>query len=214
MTARNPRLYSLLWRLEVGLGHLAIYGPCRGLSRWLYHLRARVYPHDFLTGLHNRPAFIKRVTRALEEGKTGALLLIDVDNFKSINDVLGPIAGDECLRHLADIVRETAAGRLIARLGGDEFVVYTQLGTEAADLAERIRSRVERDRRLDGWREQARAKSEPHGPPPQHRLTVSVGVAYAKLGETFAELPQAADGILSAAKNAGRNCVVVAKKDF
>lgn len=83
---------------------------------------------DALTGLMNRRAFEKELKGALSYfkryGRSGAVLLIDVDAFKGINDSLGHLAGDELLKHLAKLlkthVRETD---VVARLGGDEFCI-------------------------------------------------------------------------------------------
>src|SRR5919204_6618797 len=84
--------------------------------------------HDALTGLPNRIAFQERLEEALArcDGRRGtvAVLYIDVDNFKLINDSFGHAAGDELLRAVAERLREsTRAGDMVARQGGDEFLV-------------------------------------------------------------------------------------------
>jgi diguanylate cyclase len=208
MTVTNPRLYVALMQLQHLLGPRL--GAPVGKLRW------RLYRHDFLTGLYNRVAFAKRVNAALAEGKTGALVYLDVDHFKYVNDTWGHVEGDACIQHLAGLLRETAAGRLLGRIGGDEFGVYTELSSEAADLAERIRSRVERDRRFEEKRVLVPKRISPAPdaiyaiPVPGTLLTVTVGVAHAKPGSTFDELLRAADEAQHSAKKAGRNRVAVA----
>lgn len=88
---------------------------------------ARLAARDPLTALYNRRAFEARATRLLEDvspGKPGALLLIDIDNFKLVNDLHGHTAGDRLLVTLSELIRaELPKGSLAARLGGDEFVI-------------------------------------------------------------------------------------------
>ncbi|MEA4883791.1 MAG: EAL domain-containing protein [Clostridia bacterium] len=111
-------------------------------ARWLS-------THDHLTGLPNRSVLSECIEAAIEEAKRGkpsTLVLIDIDNFKIVNDTLSHLAGDEVLirvaRCIRGMIRETD---LVARLGGDEFVVLLQ-GVpvqSALTTAERIRESVE-----------------------------------------------------------------------
>jgi diguanylate cyclase (GGDEF)-like protein/PAS domain S-box-containing protein len=93
---------------------------------------------DGLTGLMNRRAFeaalAQRLAAAARAGRAGALLYIDLDNFKAVNDTLGHAAGDAVLRDVATILRRgVRAGDLVARLGGDEFAIWLDdTGTEGA----------------------------------------------------------------------------------
>jgi len=156
---------------------------------------------DGLTGVYNRRHFMTVVQRewdrARRYGTPAALLLIDADYFKRINDSHGHLCGDELLRQIAD----AAGGSLrqadvLARFGGEEFIVFLPhtdpLG--AVDVAERIRERVQAIG-VD-WHGQRVA------------TTVSIGVAQFRpdllsLDWTIHE----ADTALYAAKAAGRNCV-------
>jgi diguanylate cyclase (GGDEF)-like protein len=80
---------------------------------------------DTLTGLLNRRAFLSRARAATERGTTGALLLLDADHFKRINDRWGHAAGDACLCAIAERLRASVRpGDLIGRLGGEEFAVF------------------------------------------------------------------------------------------
>ncbi|WP_432472948.1 EAL domain-containing protein [Amphritea sp. HPY] len=80
--------------------------------------------HDTLTGLHNRRDFQNHLSKALNNGWSGALLFIDVDRFKSINDTAGHGVGDQVLRKIARILQKNTRGTdFVARLGGDEFTI-------------------------------------------------------------------------------------------
>lgn len=155
---------------------------------------------DELTGLLTRTAFTSEVEEALddarfaEDGVRGTLLVIDVDNFKSVNDLYGHAAGDEALHRLATAIRSVlrAADR-VGRIGGEEFAVFlpatSPLVGEA--VAERIRIAV------------AKIAFAPAGKP--HPLSVSVGgVAYDRY-LPFSELFRLADQQLYAAKQKGRD---------
>ncbi|WP_051451893.1 putative bifunctional diguanylate cyclase/phosphodiesterase [Actinospica robiniae] len=100
---------------------------------------------DPLTGLANRTLLVSRIRQAIELGAAGrgglAVLFLDLDRFKLINDSLGHAAGDELLAAVADRLREAVRrGDLVARFGGDEFVVLCEdvERGEAAEIAERI----------------------------------------------------------------------------
>src|SRR3954447_9338727 len=114
---------------------------------------------DDLTGLGNRRHLLARLDRSIADAERDedelALLLIDLDGFKELNDTLGHHAGDEVLRQigprLADVLR---AGDTLARLGGDEFAVVLHPGDEAAASAAglRLRAALERSFRVGGIR--------------------------------------------------------------
>jgi diguanylate cyclase (GGDEF)-like protein len=124
---------------------------------------------DDLTGLPNRRAFLEIAAHELEVAKrstsTTAVLFVDADGLKEVNDQLGHDAGDEMLRDLAEILRrELRQADLVARLGGDEFVVLLSRDTtvEGDEILRRIQ--VELDRR----------NGEPGR---RYRLAFSIGVA-------------------------------------
>lgn len=156
---------------------------------------------DSLTSCLNRGAFTAKVeTRLLEdEGPlAGALLIIDADNFKTINDIHGHDAGDEALTILSRAIRSALRpGDLIGRMGGEEFGVYLpgvdQKETE--QMAERIRRAVQL------------AHFAPRGRP--HVLTVSIGGAVFAGSAGFIDLFRIADQRLYNAKHSGRNRAVV-----
>jgi diguanylate cyclase (GGDEF)-like protein len=166
-------------------------------AREAFELRSAA-SRDALTGLANRRQLDLAMHAAgVEEG---ALVMLDIDHFKRLNDTLGHPAGDDALVHVAALLRrETRAGDLPARVGGEEFALWlpaTSLGS-ATRLTERIRAALECSRWM--W----------HGTP--WRITASFGVAH--WGETTRQvdnLAQQADGALYAAKQAGRNRIAVA----
>ncbi len=109
--------------------------------------------HDALTGLPNRPRMLREVTAAVAAGRTAALLFLDLDGFKPVNDRLGHDAGDELLRIVADRLTEvTGQHGLVARLGGDEFtILFTgpEASAHGARVAADIHTALARTIRLD-----------------------------------------------------------------
>ncbi|HUK66987.1 MAG TPA: GGDEF domain-containing protein [Anaeromyxobacteraceae bacterium] len=165
-----------------------------------------------LTGLYNRRHFMERLsaelTAADRHGRPVAVLLLDVDHFKRLNDERGHLAGDEALKMLATTLKVAVRKEdVVARFGGEEFVVLARETalSGAHTLAERIRLAVDRARAsLDG-REIA--------------LTVSIGVAVVSPGEGYEagrseqKILARADRALYRAKESGRNLVVTATDD-
>lgn len=156
---------------------------------------------DSLTGVHNRryleEVLHRELTRADRRDEPIALVLVDIDHFKEINDHLGHLTGDYVLRELAGCLQENIrSDELLARYGGDEFiVVMSGANHEAAHtLAERLRMQVEQ--RPFAFYEHT------------FHMTISLGVAVydGRRPMTCEELIQLADENLLAAKQSGRNC--------
>ena len=154
--------------------------------------------HDSLTGLVNRAELADAIQRALEDSHTQsvpAVLFLDLDRFKLINDSHGHSAGDQLLIDVAD--RLTAAvgpSDLVARIGGDEFVILTRCGRRAD--AERLAAIVEE------------ALSEPFDVAGQeHFARASIGIATATLDSTADALLRYADAAMYAAKHGERRRV-------
>lgn len=156
---------------------------------------------DSLTGCLNRGAFAAHVeaklaaAQASQENGSGALMVIDADRFKRINDRFGHGNGDEALRLMASAIR--AAIRSdddVGRLGGEEFAVHLAGPCDAQAMAERIRLEIETSR------------FRPNGTP--WPLTASIGCAVYEAPHSFSELYRIADELLYQAKRTGRNRVV------
>jgi len=115
-------------------------------------------PHyDALTDLPNRTAFVEHLTRTIDAAKvneeTFAVLSIDLDSFKEVNDMFGHAVGDDVLRQLSQQLRELAGDAYLARLGGDEFTLITPNGDHPAlaeIFAERLHGAVETDLEING----------------------------------------------------------------
>lgn len=107
--------------------------------------------YDYLTGLHNRVSFQNAFERWKREKAEFALIILDLNDFKNINDRYGHLAGDETLRHFADWLRRCVdPSDFIARLSGDEFVILTPKADEHERLVKSIREGLRRSIELDG----------------------------------------------------------------
>lgn len=168
----------------------------------------RMAMHDQLTGLANRHKFLQTYSIEIERrNRTGnplSLLLVDVDHFKQINDRLGHLAGDSCLRALAAVLeRNVRAADLVGRFGGEEFVVLLP-DTDAAGAlgaAENLRHAV--------------AEADFKVGVEILRLTISIGAATLLPGQPgdFDRLMNLADRAVYQAKDGGRNLVMMGAED-
>jgi diguanylate cyclase (GGDEF)-like protein len=166
------------------------------------HIRRMAY-YDYLTGLASRAHLHERLSEVLRAarlaGDVGALLLIDLDHFKTINDALSHDVGDEVLRAVARRLTEVVAGRaLVARFGGDEFVVLMRTGaadTKAAEQAAREMAQQLLEKLLSPLFVGDRAFT----------LGASIGIVlFPENGETELDIVRHADMALYRAKQLGR----------
>ena len=159
---------------------------------------ARLSQTDALTLLPNRRYLDQRleVAAAAATGRSSALLMADVDDFKTYNDRHGHPAGDALLRQIATILRQTLRGEhdVVARYGGEEFAILLEDAdaAQAAAVGERLRSAVQS------------ACRDPHS---GDAVTISVGCAAFAAGSDPRAPMREADAALYRAKRAGRNCV-------
>ncbi len=163
---------------------------------------------DPLTGLHNRRYLeqtMKRdISRARRSGETLVVAAIDVDSFKSVNDVHGHAVGDRVLLQLADVLlSQVRSSDLVCRVGGEEFVVVMPRGEIPGAL-----------KRAEEWREAFAGRTVDGREGASVHTTISIGLArFRDPAESFAACLKRADEALYAAKNAGRNRVVAAEGD-
>jgi diguanylate cyclase (GGDEF)-like protein len=164
---------------------------------------------DGLTGLYNRRYIDEHIKNRASQlarsgnGKRLAILMLDIDHFKRVNDTYGHDGGDEALRQVSALIKQTCrTSDISARWGGEEFLVVIETSSEEepAILAEKIRKGLE-------------MRVITHQGSPFH-LTMSVGVAFGTLQELQhpEEIIQRADTALYEAKNGGRNKVVVSPR--
>lgn len=173
----------------------------RAMEERVAHARRVEYLayHDNLTELPNRALFSRLLTQGMQHArryeKQLALLFLDLDHFKAINDSLGHEAGDELLQELGRRLRESVReSDIVARLGGDEFVILLpeiRVGAQVQPVADKILAAVGSPFTLAGQ---------------EFRITVSIGVAlYPHDGEDEQTLMKNADTAMYYAKERGRN---------
>ena len=158
---------------------------------------------DALTGLPNRRQFLERVERIVQYGQHNprfryAILFVDLDGFKPINDRLGHQAGDAVLRHVAKLFQSCLRqGDVVGRYGGDEFIfLLNQVhdDSEATSIAERILTKLQAPINVGE---------------PVH-VGASIGIAFrTNMNETAEELIRDADQAMYRAKAQGKNCYVI-----
>ncbi|OLS62529.1 hypothetical protein PSEMO_24790 [Pseudomonas putida] len=152
---------------------------------------------DDLTSLYNRRALMARLERCVASGTGGFFMMIDVDDFKSINDRFGHAVGDDVLRMLADRLKAMAVGHCVGRLGGEEFGVII-------DARDPRKARALAQQLLEGVRE-CRGAPVP--------FTFSAGLVPFARDQDLSEILIHADRNLYKAKRAGKNRVHPGTRD-
>ena len=188
--------------------HWVVVGRDIGERRKAASAIHRLAFYDVLTGLPNRRLLMDRLetelARAQAEAQGGALLFIDLDHFKYVNDARGHATGDELLRHAARRLSSLLRGEdMVARIGGDEFVVLlTRLGAgetvvagAALARAQQVRAALDEDIEIDGH---------------HYNSSASIGVALMpRPGQSVEDLLREADTAMYRAKAGGRNGVAL-----
>jgi diguanylate cyclase (GGDEF)-like protein len=181
-------LWALMWWLSVNVNR-----TLRRQSELNEHLAL----HDSLTGLANRRLLALEAQRLVDAGTTGALLLLDLDRFKEVNDALGHGVGDALLQQVAErLVELSRDGDVVARLGGDEFALLVAgvSGPDGAlDVAGRLTSALAQPFRAGG------AVLD---------IEASTGIALLAPGTGVEELLQRADVAMYQAKSGHRGVAV------
>jgi diguanylate cyclase (GGDEF)-like protein len=174
--------------------HSILLYPLR--NALLFHRVKKLATKDSLTGLGNRSHFDDSLNRKLERcrrhHRSFGLMLLDLDNFKAVNDTHGHQVGDTILRRFADLLSFSVRGTdTIFRFGGDEFAILVDDDHHAVSniLAKRIQDAVHRDLLLK-----------------QHEVTTSIGFTLATSKDDHLQIFERADKALYKAKNNGRDC--------
>ncbi|WP_309661557.1 EAL domain-containing protein [Sphingomonas sp.] len=150
---------------------------------------------DHSTGLANRRELLRELSEMRDSRRSGTLLLLDLDHFKRVNDLHGHSVGDQLLRAVADVLRETAPpGSCCARIGGDEFAILLESDGRAAaeELGQKILFKLSTPVRIGNI---------------QAQVSSSIGLAIVDRSGSEESILHKADVGLYAAKDAGRNCL-------
>ncbi|MBI5891803.1 MAG: GGDEF domain-containing protein [Nitrosomonadales bacterium] len=171
------------------------------------HSKRKQYEHqatvDTLTGVHNRrwmnEAFPRVLQRCAIDALPSAIMVIDIDHFKRVNDTYGHLVGDVALKMMANVMSVNLRPHdLLVRYGGEEFAILlpdTRI-EEAKSIAERLRTMI--------------SSNEIHSEDQVFRITISIGIAASRKNEKLEDLFGEADRALYQAKESGRNRVEIA----
>ena len=169
------------------------------LNAKLYQKTQKLALFDGLTGLYNKQIFMeflkKECDHSERQGNSLHLAMIDVDNFKTINDTFGHSVGDEIISHMGSLLNRAArSSDIVARYGGDEFVWILNCDNEA-----KVQNALER----------FRVKVSRAALPRNISLTVSIGYSMYEpnRGDSIKALVERADEALYRVKNNGKNCL-------
>ena len=169
----------------------------------------RLSERDGLTGLLNRTAFEQAIVPYCSSRTLGAMVLLDLDNFKALNDTLGHFEGDRCLRRVGEVLENVFEDRgYVCRLGGDEFAVFMPNLSDESDVMERTQMLLEQI-----------PQNYPHKTG-VISVTCSIGVAYTKMDNRkldaymYEILYKAADSAMYKSKAKGKNTVTVFAGDL
>ncbi|MEG0146998.1 MAG: GGDEF domain-containing protein [Raoultibacter sp.] len=181
----------------VGVLTVALLGA---ILAWIYgYNRARAARRDSLTGIYHAAAFRRKVEPVLSsaKGERSAFLVADIDDFKQVNDSCGHYVGDEVLKVVADVLKQSAEpGDEVGRLGGDEFLMFWVNG-----------SRETLDARCEALIAAIEKAMEGH----TGSSTLSIGVACVRSKEEYDALYRRADTALYDAKHVGKHTYVISE---
>lgn len=178
---------------------MAVCFTMEGASRVIMKLQYES-DTDTLTGVPNRRHFVDRVTELIKDNRPLTLAIIDIDHFKKVNDTYGHDIGDEVLITFSDFMINNIRGDdFFGRIGGEEFSLVIQ--SKDSDTTIMIINRL---RELITELKMSTTKES-------FSITVSIGIAHFKSGETYSQLSKRADRALYKAKEDGRNRCTIAQ---
>jgi diguanylate cyclase (GGDEF)-like protein len=150
---------------------------------------------DVLTEVANRRGFFEAAEAAFAANSSAALMMVDIDHFKRVNDLHGHAAGDELLKQMAQMIRETVRerGGVVGRLGGEEFAVL--IAGADSHAAEGVAERLCRNARMLSFAHESGGIG----------ATLSIGLAMTRPGDTVDAALRAADRAAYEAKRLGRD---------
>lgn len=196
--------------IAIALSMVLSFGISNSVDKTFSKLNKRAQM-DQLTGIYNKRSFETKVDASLkdaEEGEHFAVILFDIDNFKSVNDTYGHAFGDKVLAKTGEIMRRIfRSGDSLGRLGGDEFCVLMPVNSEMSEdmfldlinrkCTELCRAFPDYDFGISGF-----------------KVSISVGVAvYPQNGSSFNTLYKNADSALYASKNKGKNTFTIYEEE-
>lgn len=204
----NPFFHTRIHALDLEGAMLISYALClSGLVTYSYLRIRQAKLHNFyltkvlleqayvdaLTEIPNRRSFMAKAERQLQLGAPGQFLaMIDIDNFKRVNDSFGHDIGDEVLKRVAGHIKAAMSGFEIARLGGEEFAIFFQ-GLDDGAAEQQVAALCQRVR--EDYNE--------------HPVTISIGLTRIDCGDTLSAALVRADQALYAAKHAGKDRFVL-----
>ncbi|MFT5163858.1 MAG: two-component system cell cycle response regulator [Alteromonadaceae bacterium] len=208
LTLQNQTLAQLSYNLVEGLSKIAIRQLEKLHQQFLYPLRnalsfdkvKKLALKDALTGLNNRGHFDDSLNQAMSHAKrnrsTFALMMLDLDQFKQVNDNYGHQCGDEVIKAFATVLQRSVRGDdTVFRLGGDEFAVIAQSKEpcEASVVTTRIQHNVAKSPGMT-----------------KYGVSASIGFTFFNQDDSVSSLYTRSDSALYAAKDFGRNCTKMA----
>lgn len=188
-------------------GETVVFGTLVNMAGWKNEVNRwkDKANRDALTGLYNREYFEQFAGASLEKNlqTTAAIIFVDIDDFKQVNDTMGHVVGDDVIcwfaKRVLGVFRHTD---IVARYGGDEFVVFVN-GISREDLRKRLQQLC------DGFRYPYRNGDV------EYAVSGSIGAAmYPEDGESYLQLLDCADSALYEAKRQGKNCFVIYTSDL
>jgi diguanylate cyclase (GGDEF)-like protein/PAS domain S-box-containing protein len=200
---KEGKVIQILWNNSViqypkGIKMVSIGTDITGRKKYEKELKKLAY-YDSLTGLMNRVKFEKVVNDMIHKNEAFAMLYLDLDNFKEINDTVGHKAGDEFLKYIGN--RMSAAIKVpnvVARMGGDEFTILMKPITSKSELLERVyetRQKVSQTWKFGQY---------------EFYVSMSIGIAlYPEHGQDITTLLKNADVAMYASKKEGKNQVII-----